>query len=58
MHGSSIPSNPVRAAGKVAGVRSAVLESGMSDADLWEKKRKDGLSAADATAYVNARTKR
>jgi hypothetical protein len=30
-------------------------EQGMSDADLWEKKRREGLSVEQATAYVNER---
>jgi len=35
-----------------------VDESAMSPADLWEKKVKDGMSGADATAYVNRVRKR
>src|SRR5690554_4067133 len=33
-------------------------EDQLSDADLWEKKRREGMSPDEATAYVRARQQR
>lgn len=33
-------------------------EDALSDADLWERKKEEGMSAAQATAYVQSRAAR
>jgi hypothetical protein len=48
-----IPPKPAATKGAVA----PDPEAGLDDADLWQKKRSEGMNQQQATAYVQARTR-